>query len=91
MKGDKIEKSLFTVSWITNGSNVASFTKAAEQIKEGFSWDTKDFVNGDFSLTLLRASLDLQGVYECTVSYNFTLLRSSSVTFSILGMSLFSC
>lgn len=91
MKGDKIEKSIFTVSWRTNGSDIASFTKAAEQVKEGFSWDTKDFINGDFSLTLLRAGLDLQGVYECTVSYNSTLLRTSNVTFSILGMSLFSC
>lgn len=91
MKGNKIEKSLFTVSWRTNGSAIALFTKAAEQIKEGFSWDTKDFVNGDFSLTLLRAGLDLQGVYECTVSYNSTLLPTSNVTLTILGMSLFSC
>ena len=84
--GDKIDKSLITVSWMTNGSDIASFKEAATQIKEGFSWDTDDFVNGDFSLTVLRAALDLQGVYECAVSYNSTTLHSSNVTFSILGM-----
>lgn len=86
--GDKIDKSLITVSWVSNGSATASFKEAAPQIKEGFSWDTSDFVSGDFSLTVLRAGLDLQGVYECTVSYNSTTLHSSNVTFSILGMSL---
>lgn len=91
VKGDKIDKSFIKVSWISNGSDIASFRKAATQIKEGFSWDTSGFVNGDFSLTILRAMLDLQGTYECTVSYNSTTLHSSNITFSILGMSLFSC
>lgn len=90
-KGDKIDESLIGVSWMSNGSDIASFGKAAPQIKTGFSWDTRDFVNGDFSLTVLQASLDLQGVYECTVSYNSTMLHSSNITFSILGMSMFSC
>ncbi|KAM7381656.1 hypothetical protein PAMA_012481 [Pampus argenteus] len=85
VKGDKIDKSLINVSWTSNGSDIASFEKAVTQIKEGFSWDTSDFVNGDFSLTILRARLNLQGVYECTVSYNYTMLHSSNVTFSILA------
>uniref|UniRef100_A0AAQ5WXF5 Ig-like domain-containing protein n=1 Tax=Amphiprion ocellaris TaxID=80972 RepID=A0AAQ5WXF5_AMPOC len=67
VKEGKIDKSLITVRWISNGSDIALFGKAATQIKEGFSWDTTDFINGDFSLTVLKASLDLQGVYECTV------------------------
>nr|XP_033467994.1 uncharacterized protein si:ch211-180a12.2 [Epinephelus lanceolatus] len=83
--GDKIEKSLIQVSWISNGSDIASFREGVPQIKPGFSWDTTDFVNGDFSLTVLRAALDLQGVYECTVSYNSTAVHSSNVTFSILA------
>ncbi|XP_028286332.1 uncharacterized protein LOC114451722 isoform X2 [Parambassis ranga] len=74
-----------TVSWINNGSDIASFGKVTVQIKEGFSWDTKDFVNGDFSLTALKASLDLQGVYECTVRYNAAIVHSNNVTFSIVA------
>ncbi len=89
--GDKIDESLLKVSWIRNGSDIALFSTAATQIKEGFSWDTSDFVNGDFSLTVLRASLDLQGLYEYTVIYNSTVLHSSHVSFSILGTSFFSC
>ncbi|XP_037610758.1 uncharacterized protein si:ch211-180a12.2 isoform X1 [Sebastes umbrosus] len=85
LKGDKIDKSLIKGSWISNGSDIASFGEATTHIKEGFSWDTSDFVNGDFSLIVLRASLNLQGVYECTVSYNSTILHSSNVTFSILA------
>ncbi|XP_034717006.1 uncharacterized protein si:ch211-180a12.2 isoform X5 [Etheostoma cragini] len=85
VKGDKIDKSLIKVSWISNGSDIASFREAATRIKEGFSWDTTDFINGDFSLTVLRAGLDLQGQYECTISYNSTRLHSSNVTFSILA------
>ncbi|XP_026207700.1 uncharacterized protein si:ch211-180a12.2 isoform X2 [Anabas testudineus] len=83
--GDRIDQSLIKVSWISNGSDIASFQNAATQIRNGFSWDASDFVNGDFSLTLLRAGLDQQGVYECTVSYNSTLLHSSNVSFSILA------
>ena len=86
LTGDKIDKALFDVSWISNGTDIASFSKAAMQIKKGFSWDTAVFVNGDFSLTVLGASLNLQGVYECTVSYNSTMLHSRNVTLSILGM-----
>ncbi|XP_042363890.1 uncharacterized protein si:ch211-180a12.2 isoform X2 [Plectropomus leopardus] len=82
---DDIDKSLIEVSWIRNGSNIASFREAVAHIKEGFTWDTSDFVNGDFSLTVLRAGLDLQGLYECTISYNSTTLHFSSVTFSILS------
>lgn len=74
-----------TVRWVKNGSEIASFGKGSTQIKEGFSWDTADFINGDFSLVILKASFDLQGVYECTVSYNVTILHSSNVTFSILA------
>lgn len=88
-EGDNINQSLIAVSWIKNGSEIASFGKAATQIKEGFSWDNADFVNGDFSLVVLKASLDLQGMYECTISYNFTILHYSNVTFSIIGTSCF--
>ncbi|XP_039991875.1 uncharacterized protein si:ch211-180a12.2 [Xiphias gladius] len=80
-----MDQSLINVSWISNGSEIASLGKAVTQIKESFSWDTSDFVSGDFSLTILRASLDLQGLYECTVSYNSTMLHSSNVTFGILA------
>ncbi|KAM6964635.1 uncharacterized protein LKV04_020382 isoform 1-T1 [Tautogolabrus adspersus] len=82
---DKIDKSLIKAGWTKNGSDIASFTQAVTQIKEGFSWDTGDFVNGDFSLTILRASLELQGMYECTISYNSTMLHFSNTTFSILA------
>lgn len=89
--GDEIDQSLIKVSWVSNGSAVASFEKAATQIEDGFSWDASDFDNGDFSLTLLRASLDLQGVYECVVSYNSTVLHSSNVSFNVIGKSLVVC
>ncbi|XP_047183562.1 uncharacterized protein si:ch211-180a12.2 isoform X2 [Scophthalmus maximus] len=78
-------QSLISVSWMSNGSDIASFGKAGSQIKEGFGWDTSDFISGEFSLTILRASLALQGLYECTVSYNSTTLHSSSVTFGVLA------
>ncbi|XP_019128663.2 uncharacterized protein si:ch211-180a12.2 isoform X1 [Larimichthys crocea] len=77
--GDEIDKSLIKVSWTSNGSDIASFSEAETQIKDGFRWDTRDFVNGDFSLTIPRASSDLQGLYECRVSYNSTTLHSSNV------------
>ncbi|CAK6970949.1 uncharacterized protein si:ch211-180a12.2 isoform X1 [Scomber scombrus] len=83
--GDIINKSLIEVNWTRNDSDIASFGKAPADIKEGFSWNTSDFVNGDFSLTILRASLNVQGVYECTVSYNSIMLHFSNVTFSILA------
>ncbi|XP_029384346.1 uncharacterized protein LOC115060541 [Echeneis naucrates] len=83
--GDKMDQSFFSVSWISNGSDIASFRNATTQIKEGFSWHTSQFVSGDFSLIVLKASLDQQGVYECTVSYNSTLLHSTNVTFGILA------
>ncbi|XP_019218178.1 uncharacterized protein si:ch211-180a12.2 isoform X1 [Oreochromis niloticus] len=84
-EGDNINQSLIAVSWVKNGSEIASFGKPATQIKEGFSWDNADFVNGDFSLVVLKASLDLQGMYECTISYNFTILHYSNVTFTIVA------
>ncbi|KAK7919660.1 hypothetical protein WMY93_010944 [Mugilogobius chulae] len=37
------------------------------------------------SLTIIKASLILQGVYECTVSYNYTQLHSDNVTFNIVA------
>ncbi|KAK2884822.1 uncharacterized protein si:ch211-180a12.2 isoform X2 [Channa argus] len=85
VNGEKINQSLITVSWISNGSDIASFEKAATQIKEGFSWEPSDFINGDFSLTILRASLDLQGVYECKIRYITTVLHSTNVSFIILA------
>ncbi|KAK9530452.1 hypothetical protein VZT92_011951 [Zoarces viviparus] len=80
-----LNESLLEVNWISNGSDIASFRDAATHIKEGLSWDGSNFANGDFSLTVLRAALDLQGVYECTVSYNSTALHSSNITFRILA------
>ncbi|KAK5850787.1 hypothetical protein PBY51_001634 [Eleginops maclovinus] len=85
LKGDKIESSLINVSWMSNGSDIASSREAEMQIKEGFSWDIHDFVYGDFPLTVLKAGLHLQGVYECTVSYKSTMLHSSNVTLSIVA------
>ncbi|XP_018533870.1 uncharacterized protein si:ch211-180a12.2 isoform X2 [Lates calcarifer] len=85
VEGNKMDQSLLNVSWVSNGSKVASFGKATARTEEGFSWDTSSFVDGDFSLTILRASLDVQGVYECTVSYNSIMLRSSNVTFGVLA------
>lgn len=81
-------RSLINVSWKSNGSVIASFVNDVPNITEGFSWNTSGFVNGDFSLIILRARLSLQGMYECRVTYNSTILPSSNVTFSILGMSL---
>ncbi|TWW81332.1 hypothetical protein D4764_01G0011470 [Takifugu flavidus] len=77
--------SLLSVSWIRNGSAVALFRNTTSTINEGYSWNISDFVNGDFSLTVLRASLNLQGLYECKVDYNSTILHSSNVTLSILA------
>ncbi|XP_076007856.1 uncharacterized protein LOC143001896 [Genypterus blacodes] len=77
--------SLVEAGWTSNGSDVASFGNTATQIKDGFSWDNGEFVRGDFSLTVLKAALDLQGVYNCTVSYNSTLLHSSDVALTILA------
>lgn len=84
--GDKMQLSLININWTRDGSEVASFGEATAQIKDGFRWDTADFINGDFSLTILKASLSLQGTYECKVSYNFSSLHSSNITFTILGM-----
>lgn len=81
-------KSLINVSWISNGSAIASLRNGSSTIKEGYSWDNNVFVSGDFSLTVLRASLHLQGLYKCKVEYNNTILHSCNVTFSILGMCL---
>ncbi|XP_026170959.1 uncharacterized protein LOC113135282 isoform X2 [Mastacembelus armatus] len=85
VNGDQIDQSLIKASWISNGSVISIFENTVSQIKEGFSWDTSDFVNGGFSLTILRSSLNLQGVYECTVSFNSTMLHSSTITFGILA------
>ncbi|KAM9717050.1 uncharacterized protein ACNS7B_022792 isoform 1-T1 [Menidia menidia] len=82
---DKKDVSLMQVSWTKNGSHIASFGKAATQINDSFSWNTTAFINGDFSLAVLKAGFDLQGVYECTVSYNSSNLYFSNVTFSILA------
>ncbi|XP_029693725.1 tyrosine-protein phosphatase non-receptor type substrate 1 isoform X3 [Takifugu rubripes] len=77
--------SLLSISWMRNGSAVALFRNTTSTINEGYSWNISDFVNGDFSLTVLRASLNLQGLYECKVDYNSTILHSSNVTLSILA------
>lgn len=87
--GSDSVQSGITVRWVKNGSEIASFGEGVTQIKAGFSWDPADFVNGDFSLVILKASFDLQGVYECTASHNVTILHSSKVTLSLLGMSPF--
>ncbi|XP_028331320.1 uncharacterized protein LOC114481110 isoform X2 [Gouania willdenowi] len=83
--GNKTDTSLIDAKWRSNGSAIASFKEAASRINEGFSWDTTEFINGVFSLTILKTSINLQGVYECTVSYNSSIVNSSNVTFSILA------
>ncbi|XP_015249771.1 PREDICTED: uncharacterized protein LOC107097220 [Cyprinodon variegatus] len=84
-QGNTLNVSLIRVRWTRNDSSIATFGGAEEQIKEGFSWDPTNFTNGDFSLTIMRASLSLQGVYECKVSYNSEDLPSTNVTFSIVA------
>lgn len=79
------EMSLIQVSWTSNGSSVASFSNSIPNTESGFSWNASLFHNGDFSLSILATSFNLQGLYECTVSYNSTMRHSSNVTFSILG------
>ncbi|XP_075890468.1 uncharacterized protein LOC142893601 isoform X2 [Nelusetta ayraudi] len=78
------EMSLIQVSWTSNGSSVASFSNGIPNTESGFSWNASRFDNGEFSLTILRTSFNLQGLYECTVSNNSTMWHSSNVTFSIL-------
>ncbi|XP_058477676.1 uncharacterized protein si:ch211-180a12.2 [Solea solea] len=78
-----VHRSLINASWISDGSVVATFTDTVTHIKDGFSWDLSEFINGDFSLTILTATLALQGAYDCAVSYNSTLLNSSHVTFGV--------
>ncbi|XP_064820782.1 uncharacterized protein si:ch211-180a12.2 isoform X1 [Oncorhynchus masou masou] len=76
--------SLLGISWTFNGSRIASFgTTDDNHVDKGFSWDTSLFVNGTFSLTVLNATLDQQGVYECQVRYNVSELHSSNVTLDI--------
>ncbi|KAM8836113.1 uncharacterized protein AB9W97_001972 isoform 2-T2 [Spinachia spinachia] len=82
--GHKVDPSLLSVLWTSNGSDVASFGEAVWQIKDGFSLDG-DLFNGDFSLTVLGVGLGLQGVYECTVGYNSTTLHSGNATLSVLA------
>lgn len=69
-KRDQMDHPPLNISWMSDGS------------EEGFSWDATQLVSGDFSLTVLRSSL------ECTVHYNSKIPHSSNVTF---GMSLLSC
>ncbi|XP_041740643.2 uncharacterized protein si:ch211-180a12.2 isoform X2 [Coregonus clupeaformis] len=79
-----VDDSLLGVSWTSNGSHIASFgTTDDNHVDKGFNWDTSLFVNGTFSLTVLNATLDQQGVYECKVSYNISELHSSNVTLGI--------
>lgn len=77
--------SLVQVSWTSNGSRVAFLSNAIPNTEPDFSWGASRFANGDFSLTILGTSFHLQGIYECTVSYNSSSLNTSNVTFSILG------
>ncbi|XP_054625422.1 uncharacterized protein si:ch211-180a12.2 isoform X2 [Dunckerocampus dactyliophorus] len=85
LKLEKLDEALMQVSWVSNGSAVALFKNATSQIKDGFFWTTGHFLNGDFSLTVLDVGLTLQGLYECTVHYNFTMLHSSNVTLSVIA------
>ncbi|XP_056152658.1 uncharacterized protein si:ch211-180a12.2 [Lampris incognitus] len=82
---DEIIRSLIQVSWLANGSDIASFGNTTGHIRDSFSWDTSQFVNGNFSLTVSRTGLDLQGPYNCTVSYNSTVLLSETITLRILA------
>ncbi|KAJ7984482.1 hypothetical protein DPEC_G00355280 [Dallia pectoralis] len=79
-----IDQSVLEVSWTSNTSVIASFgTRDGNHMENGVSWDTSLFVNGTFSLTLLNATFDKQGVYECHVSYNSSDLHLSNVTLGI--------
>ncbi|XP_033840884.1 uncharacterized protein si:ch211-180a12.2 [Periophthalmus magnuspinnatus] len=82
---DTVNESLIQASWVKNGSEIASFRDSMSQINDDFSWDVANFLKGDFSLTIIMASLTLQGVYECAVIYNSTQLHSDNVTFSIVA------
>ncbi|KAF6734746.1 Tyrosine-protein phosphatase non-receptor type substrate 1 [Oryzias melastigma] len=83
---DQRDVSLMKVKWIKNGSDVvASFGETPATIWDGFSWNNESFINGDFSITLLKANLDLEGVYECSVSYNSSSIHTSNVTFGIVA------
>ncbi|XP_068161819.1 uncharacterized protein si:ch211-180a12.2 isoform X2 [Antennarius striatus] len=77
------DQALFEVTWKRNGSIIASFSKTQMQIKEGFSWITGDFIRGNFSLNIIGVSFYQQGVYECTVIYDFKILHSNNVTIFI--------
>ncbi|XP_061667122.1 uncharacterized protein si:ch211-180a12.2 isoform X2 [Syngnathoides biaculeatus] len=85
LKLDDVDDAPLEANWASNGSAVASFKNATAQIKDGFVWTTGLFRNGDFSLTVLRVGLSLQGVYECTVRYNSSALHSSMVTLSVIA------
>ncbi|CAN9509072.1 unnamed protein product [Ophioblennius macclurei] len=80
-----VTTSLIEARWTMNGSDIVSFPTVPPVINETFIWDPTEFIKGDFSLTILKAALDLQGLYECTVKYNSDLVHARNVTFGILA------
>ncbi|XP_037135011.1 uncharacterized protein si:ch211-180a12.2 isoform X1 [Syngnathus acus] len=85
LKLDKVDEASIEVNWVRNGSVVASFKNATAWIDDNFFWTPGRFLSGDFSVSVLRVGLSLQGVYECTVRYNSTILDSSTVTLSVFA------
>ncbi|XP_048871781.1 uncharacterized protein si:ch211-180a12.2 [Brienomyrus brachyistius] len=90
VEGDEIElsKSIFLlgVSWLHNGSVIASSGADGNRTEEGFSLKAGTLETGAFSLTLHSVSASKQGEYVCRLSYNNTLLYSVSVTLCILAL-----
>ncbi|XP_072568792.1 uncharacterized protein [Paramormyrops kingsleyae] len=90
VEADEIElnKNIFLlgVSWLHNGSVIASSGADGNRTEEGFSLEAGTLETGAFSLTLHSISASKQGEYVCSISYNHTLLYSGSVTLCILGL-----
>uniref|UniRef100_A0A3B3RBZ7 Si:ch211-180a12.2 n=1 Tax=Paramormyrops kingsleyae TaxID=1676925 RepID=A0A3B3RBZ7_9TELE len=90
VEADEIElnKNIFLlgVSWLHNGSVIASSGADGNRTEEGFSLEAGTLETGAFSLTLHSVSASKQGEYVCGISYNHTLLYSGSVTLCILGL-----
>nr|XP_061807652.1 uncharacterized protein LOC133598882 [Nerophis lumbriciformis] len=86
LKLDEVDENLVEVDWVSNnGTSVASFKNATEQIKDGFFWTTDHFLIGDFSVNILSVGLSMQGVYECTVYYDSRKLHAGNVTLSVIA------
>ncbi|XP_062330178.1 uncharacterized protein si:ch211-180a12.2 [Osmerus eperlanus] len=75
--------SLLEVAWVSDGELLASHSPSGAFLSDGFSWDPSLFANGNFSLTVERASWRQQGTYVCQTLYNSSELSSSNVTLGV--------